>query len=198
MTTPDDTNAPSLTSWLRTTWAGWVLGVPCTILLALAGEALGIGGMQVLVGAGMGAGVGLLQGRAVRRFRLRALPWFWSSVTGLALPFLAWDLGQALGVSWTYSLPACVALGGLLAGSWQAVLLRRSLAGPTWWVLASALGWTLAGAMAAGADRLVRAHAIRGLVGAGTYLALVAAGGLILGLLTGLVLANRWRPQQAA
>ena len=45
------------------TWAGWLLGIPFIIILALMGEAVGIGGSQFLVGAGMGTGTGLLQSR---------------------------------------------------------------------------------------------------------------------------------------
>ena len=43
-------------SWIRNTWFGWLLGIPIIITLALIGEAVHIGGAQVLVGAGMGIG----------------------------------------------------------------------------------------------------------------------------------------------
>lgn len=197
MTAPSPRHAPSLSSWLRATWAGWLLGLPCIILLALGGEALGIGGTQVLVGAGMGMGVGLLQGRAVRRYQLSAAPWFWSCVAGLALPFLISDIGHAAGVTWSYSLPACVAIGGLLVGAWQAILLRRRFNGPLWWVLGSGLGWSLAGSMAMAADQLFRSHRLHGLAGAGAFLGIIAVGGLGLGLVTGLVLVHRLRPAAA-
>ena len=183
----------TVASWTRATWFGWLLGIPCTILLALAGEAVGIGGHQVLVGAGMGCGVGLLQGRAVKRFRLDAIPWFCSCTAGLAAPFLASDVGHGLGATWKYSLPACVAIGGVVVGVWQAALLRKEFSGTIWWVVGSALGWSLAGVTAASADTLVRSHSIRGLAGAGAYLGLVAVGGLILGVVTGLVLPHGLR-----
>jgi len=52
MPAPVDSPTPSLVSWLRATWLSWILGMPCIVLLALLGEALGLGGKQVLVGAG--------------------------------------------------------------------------------------------------------------------------------------------------
>jgi hypothetical protein len=92
------------------------------------GEAvIGIGGVQVLVGLGMGTGVGLLQGRALRAVLGRTGPWAWSSALGLALPFLVTDVAAAAKSGVPYSLPRCVALGGLIVGSWQALLLRPGL-----------------------------------------------------------------------
>lgn len=68
--------------WVRATWAGWLLGIPLLILLALLGEALGIGGAQVFVGVGIGTGVGVAQARALRRHLASSTPWFWSCVEG--------------------------------------------------------------------------------------------------------------------
>lgn len=182
---------PSSVTWTGATWAGWILGVPCIALLALLGEQLHIGGAQTLVGAGMGAGVGLLQARVLRRFGLPFQPWLWSCIAGLAFPFLVWDIAKALGTTWSYSLLACVTSGGLVAGIWQAGLLRSHV-GRFWWVISSTLGWGLAGVLATSADKMVRSHAIRGLAGAGAYLALVTCGGVVLGVVTGWVLAHRW------
>ncbi|MGH7469330.1 MAG: hypothetical protein ACRENP_15365 [Longimicrobiales bacterium] len=74
--------------------------------LALLGETIGIGGAQVLVGAGMGTGVGLLQMRVMRNVVHRSAPWFWSCVAGLALPFLATDIAKAAGSSVPIAEPA--------------------------------------------------------------------------------------------
>ena len=46
---PADAMTVPLAVWLRATWLGWILGVPLILVLALAGEAVGIGGAQVLV-----------------------------------------------------------------------------------------------------------------------------------------------------
>jgi hypothetical protein len=183
---------PSPFVWTRATWFGWLLGVPSIALLALLGEVLGIGGSQTLVGAGMGAGVGLLQGTVLRRSGVRLMPWVGACVIGLALPFLVWDIAKAVGTHRTYSLFLCVTAGGLIAGILQATLLRARVP-PTWWVLASTLGWGLAGGLATSADTLLRAHSIRGLAGAGLYLGLITSGGIILGVVTGLVLSRHWR-----
>ncbi len=131
--------------WTRATWAGWLLGIPCVIALALAGEALGIGGSQVLVGAGMGAGVEVMQ-----EVIGRAGPWAWSTAVGLALPFLGFDLATAAGRDWPFSLYPSVAVGGLIVGAGQARLLRPHFRGTGAWVAASTVGWSLsAGAAAA-------------------------------------------------
>lgn len=178
--------------WIRATWAGWALGVPLVILLALAGESLRIGPLQFPVGLGMGMGVGFMQGRVVRNLLGAAAPWRWSCALGLALPFLVADLAQQAGRALPYSLYLAVALGGLIVGIWQALLLRRRFSRAGWWVAASVLGWSLAAGLGAVADGLPRSHAIRGIWGALAYLGIVAGGGLVLGVVTGLVLS--WMP----
>jgi hypothetical protein len=175
--------------WLRATWTGWILGVPFIIVLALAGEAVGIGGVQVFVGAGMGAGVGLMQRRAIRGMLQASARWFWSCVIGLGAPFLTTDIAKAMDWDFPYSLYVCVMLGGLIAGVWQWLLLRSRFHKAGWWVLASALGWSLA----AGAAALAEIQPFRGLGGALLYLAITAAGGLILGSVTALALVRLLR-----
>jgi len=148
--------------WVHATWAGWALGIPIVVVLALITEAVGIGGVQVLVGAGMGAGIGLMQGRAIRGVLGRFAPWFWSCVVGLGLPFLAADVAKRARWDFPYSLYLSVALGGLIVGVWQALLLRPHFRNTGWWIVGSVVGWNLAAGMAAVADALQRSHSIRG------------------------------------
>ena len=170
--------------WVRATWFGWLLGIPFIIVLALVGEAVGIGGAQVLVGAGLGTGIGLMQGRMIRSMLPKSGTWLWSCVVGLALPFLVTDIAKAARWDARYSLFVCVAVGGLISGAWQAIILRTRFRKTLLWVVASALGWTLAAGTSTVADPLSRLPALRGLWGAVVYLGIVAAGGLILGLVT--------------
>lgn len=179
-----------LRRWVRATWGGWLLGIPCIIAFALAGEAVGIGGSQVLVGAGMGAGVGLMQGRVMRGVLGKAAPWAWSTAIGLALPFLVFDLAKAAGREWPFSLYICVAVGGLIVGAWQARLLRPYFRGTGSWVAASAVGWSLSAGAAALADSGRVSQSVRGIAGALLFLGIVAFGGLVLGLVTGVALAR--------
>lgn len=193
LTMPDQSPTPSAGAWLRATWFGWVLGVPCIAALALAAELAHLGGLQVFVGAGMGLGVGLLQARLLRRLGIPATSWILASAVGLAVPFLIWDIAQAYGTSWSYYLAVCVAAGGVVVGTWQALLLRGRLQGPVWWILGSLIGWGLAGLLATSADLLSKGHALRGISGAAIYLGLVTLPGGVLGLVTARVLTARWR-----
>jgi hypothetical protein len=157
--------------------------------LALRGEAVGIGGVQFLVGAGMGAGIGWMQGRVIRGVIHKSTPWIWSSILGLAAPFLVSDVSKTAGWNIPYSLMVCVVLGGIIAGVWQALILRPHFRSAGWWAPATAAGWTIAARTAYVADSWTRSHSIRGFKGLFVYLGIVAAGGLILGLITGFCLA---------
>lgn len=185
-------------SWIRATWLGWLLGVPIIIVFALLGEAVHIGGSQVLVGAGMGTGIGLMQGRALRNILGKWAPWVWSCIVGLGAPFLVTDLSKFAGWHLPYSLLWLIAIGGLIVGSWQALILRSRFRKAGWWIVASLLGWTLAAGTSSVADSLPRRYAIRGIGGALLYLGIVFAGGLILGLVTGPCLVWLSRQEPAA
>ena len=175
-------------SWVRATWFGWLLGIPIIIAFALVGEAVHIGGAQVLVGAGMGTGIGLMQGRVIRRILHKSALWTCSGIVGLGAPFLLTDISKVVGWNLPYSLPLVIVLGGLIVGGWQALILSARFRKTGWWIVASALGWTLAAGTSAIADS-PRARGIRGIWGALAYLGIIAAGGLILGLMTGVCLA---------
>jgi hypothetical protein len=184
--------------WIRATWLGFVLGVPFIAVLALLGEAIGIGGAQGLVGAGLGLGVGFLQARALHGVLDRRGRWIWSSVVGLAVPFLAIDLARLAGWTLPYFLLICIALGGLIAGGWQAAILRTRFQGTAVWILASTGGWALAGALALYADSLSASRALRGGWGALAYLGMISIGGLAVGLVTGVALVSIVRQHRRA
>lgn len=184
-------------SWVRATWLGWLLGVPIIILLALIGEAIGIGGAQVLVGVGMGTGIGFMQGRVIKGILHNSTPWLWSCIIGLGAPFLMMDISKVVGWNLPYSLLLSITLGGLLAGIWQALILRSRLRKTALWIVTSALGWTLAAGTSATADSLSRTQALRGVWGALMYLGIVAVGGLILGLCTGICFVWFFRHESA-
>jgi hypothetical protein len=174
--------------WVRATVVGWLLGVPFVIPLALAGETVGIGGAQSLVGAGMGTGVGLMQARVIRAVLPEPARWFWSCAIGLSVPFFVVDLARVLGHELPYLLYVAVAVGGLVVGAWQALVLRLRVHNAGWWVVGSVVGWTLASGAVAAADHLTRSHSVRGVWGALVYLSVVASVGLVLGVVTGISL----------
>ena len=176
--------------WLRATALGWLLGIPLIVALALLGEAAGIGGAQFLVGVGMGAGLGLTQGRVIRTVLAGSSQWFWSCVLGLGVPFAAFDVALKLGIDFPYSIYVCVLIGGLIAGIWQAVLLWSHVRNAHLWVVASLVGWSLAALTISTADVLQRSQSLRGLWGALAFLGIIGAGGVVLGLVTGSAFAR--------
>lgn len=194
------TRVSAVSKWIAGTWLGWVLGLALIIVLALAGETVGAGGTQVIVGLGMGLGVGIMQARRVASSLRQGRAWCASCALGLSLPFLAMDLGahSGLRVPMSYALPLAVSAGGLIAGVWQARILRARFPSSLAWVAASTVGWSLAGGMSGVADALQRSRSMRGIAGAATYLGIVTCGGLVLGVVTSAAGPRRGRttPEQ--
>ncbi|MBK5255917.1 MAG: hypothetical protein JJE39_07785 [Vicinamibacteria bacterium] len=178
------TDSSSLRPWVLFTFLGWLLGIVLVIAMALLSEALGIRAAQIPVGLGMGLGVGIAQERALRPLLGASHAWRWASALGLALPFFVADLARLLGVPLPYSLYATVAVAGVTTGACQAYVLSPHPISAPLWILTSTLGWTAGALMVAAADSLGNVPGLRGLLGAALYLALVAMGGVFLGLAT--------------
>lgn len=142
-----------------------------------------------------GSLVGLLQGAVLRRQASKAARAAVASGLGLAVGFMA---GYALG-----GPPVDFLLGftmlGVVGGIAQWRLLRRRVRQAGWWVLASALGFTIGGAAGIAAVVLV-ADAVDqalggGLVAFAAVLALLGAvGGTVGGAITATVLVRLPRP----
>lgn len=164
--------------WLFATWLGWLVGVPCVVASAAFAKTLGIGAAQVFVGAGIGAGVGFVQARALRGELRWPRRWFCACVVGLAAPFLAGDVARGLGLALPFSLHASVAVGAVVAGVWQARLLDLRGRHAAAWVIASTLGWALA---AGSVDLAGVVPSVPGVAAVAQYLAIVGAGGAVLG-----------------
>ena len=180
----------SARSWIRLTSLGWLLGVVLVIAIALVSEMVGVRAAQLPVGLGMGLGVGIAQERGLHPLWGASRAWRWATVIGFALPFMIVDVTRLIGIALPYSLYGAVTMGGAAAGTGQAWVLRPPPIGALWWVLTNTLGWTAGGLMVAAADSLGNVPGLRGLTGAFLYLALVAIGGVFLGLATSIPLSR--------
>jgi len=169
--------------WFRATTLGWLVGFVLVVVLAMIWDLVG-GGVQFIVGVGMGAGVGYMQARVLRTWTGRIQPWLWTSTIGMGVPFLLWDVVSAPAMKALFSLPACVLIGGLLTGVLQQPLLRHHFERTSWWIPACVAGWGLP----AGGIALADTGFAPPLFGPLSTL-FMFFGGLILGAVTGKTLA---------
>jgi hypothetical protein len=175
--------------WIRATTLGWLLGFVSVVVLSIALDQIG-GTAQFIVGVGMGAGVGFMQARVVGEWVKPTRRWIWVTTVGMGLPFLLWDLGVAVGLQASFSLPLCVVAGSLLVGVLQSILLRLRLKGTVWWIPASLVGWGLpAAGITLGDSGLLSGPGALVSVGA------MLLGGAVLGAVTGKALL--WLPQRS-
>jgi hypothetical protein len=171
---------PSLSrNWLHATILGWLIGLVLVVALAMLWSMIG-GESQFMVGVGMGAGVGYMQARVARAWTGRIQPWLWTSIIGMGVPFVLWDIGSATGLKAFFSLPVCVLLGGLLTGALQHRSLRPQFERAFWWIPACVVGWGLPAALFALAylDFLPPVFGFLSVI-------VMLYGGLLLGAVTG-------------
>lgn len=132
--------------WIYATAIGWIFGIALVLLLAMSFEGVGIHNMQFFMGIGMGVGVGLMQWRSLKKILPISKNWIFSSVIGMSLPFLLFDLlkilaGVTLGPNYIlYS----VCLAALLTGVLQFFILKRFTGEATLWIIANIIGWIAA------------------------------------------------------
>jgi len=168
--------------WVGANVVGWLLGFVLVVVLAEAWEFIG-GGAQFMVGAGMGAGVGVLQGRVIGPWVTSSRQWFLASTIGMGAPFLLWDVGVGLGMNWPLSLWVCVLSGSMLVGLLQQRLFRPYRPRVRWWVAACVIGWMIP-------EGVIVLSDLGLLPGRWEYLsvAVIFFGGTILGAVTGVAL----------
>lgn len=179
---------PHTSHWIRATAVGWLLGLLLVIALAFAFDAIGLSGTQSFVGIGMSLGVAWMQRRHVP---VEPRKWLRVTVGGVSAPFLLADITSLIGLGVGFSLPVCTALGGGLAGWWQARALG-ALVVPGRWTLLSLGGWTIGAGAALGASELMAMRYIVGVPALLAFIALTGIGGVLLGLIS----SRGFKPQR--
>lgn len=178
----------SVGRWTLATFGGWFLGVILIMMLSGFLDSIGIEGMQFYLGLGMGAGVGFVQWLWLRKFVAVNALWILFSVLGMGVPIIILDLMPSGTIS--YKLPIGITLGALAVGSLQFLLLKQLSPKASLWILGCFIGWALAVATVFTIDytMTIKVSGYMNLVMALINLLLILAGGIVLGVITGISL----------
>jgi MFS family permease len=176
--------------WTRSTFLGWLLGIFLIISLSSLLDSMGIEGMQFYLGLGMGAGVGFLQWLHLRKFITASKRWIWFSVAGMGIPFIILDL--LLPTTFVQKLPVGVALGAIVTGFLQFLILKDYSKQAHIWIWTSVIGWTVAvlAVLVVDYTKHLTPYVSSNLLLAFINLLLILSGGIILGLITGTALQS--------
>ena len=170
------------------TFGGWLLGFVLVLMGAISLEGLGVEHAQFMVGVGMGLGVGLAQARVGRGWIREPKAWVLASTVGMGGTFVILEL---VGVFIGGFGPVPVTVPALVLGSIVVGLMQRPALGEDrGWVIASLLGWSLAGLTAIGGTSLVQILEPGRWISFGLNLGLLLGGGLVLGAITGVALTR--------
>lgn len=175
--------------WMRATFWGWLLGIIFIIGLSSVLDSMGIEDMQFYLGIGMGAGVGLTQWLFLRKRTAIGAQWLLFSAVGMGLPFMVLDLLMTT-AKMAHKLPLGVALGAVVTGVLQFMILKNYSQKAHLWIWSSVVGWTVAIAIVLIIDHTMHLQAYVGsnLVVALINLVLILLGGVVLGITTGIAL----------
>lgn len=162
------------TRWVVATTVGWVVGMLAAIILSvLVVNLVYPKETDLIVGLCLGAAVALSQKIAVRRWVTLAPGWVWGATIGVGIPFVVVVLLDEFrpGTSegwWPWLLIA----GGAVCGLLQAYAARRHSSRAYWWVLVSAVSWSVAWALS-------RVAGVFGFLGGGAILGAVSCGAFL-------------------
>ena len=174
--------------WILATFGGWFLGVILILMLSGVLDSAGIEGMQFYLGLGMGSGVGLVQWFSLRKMVAVSYFWILYSALGMGIPFIIFDLIPGGTIS--YKLPLSISLGALTVGLLQFTILKKYSAKAYLWIFGSFIGWILSVATVFIIDytMAIKVSGYMNLVMALINLLLILAGGIVLGIISGITL----------
>lgn len=184
----------TITRWGMSTFGGWLLGVIFILLLSSALDSIGIEHMQFYLGVGMGAGVGFTQWLYLKKnTAVKNKNWIWFSVLGMGIPFIILDL--ILKTNTNYKPVLGISFGAFTLGLLQYTILKKYSSKAGVWIFGCFTGWNLAVLTAFSINYTMRLSGIfTTLALAFINLFLILAGGIVLGVITGLsmkkILAN--------
>lgn len=184
-----------ISRWVLFTFWGWLLGVAFILILSSLLGAVGIENMQFYLGVGMGAGVGFTQWLFLRKIIRIHKNWIWFSLAGMGIPMIILDL--TLGEAVTMKLALSIGLGALAVGVLQYFMLEPYSRKAFFWIPASVVGWTLAVGTVFTIDytSALRPTVSSNLVLALINLVLILAGGVVLGVISGISMKRILREQ---
>lgn len=184
-------NSISLKKWTISTFLGWLLSVVFILILSGIFDGLGIEGYQFYLGISVGLGVGLTQWLRLKKYSSIDIKWVWYTALGAGLPFLIFDLLKIYGhinFGERYLLYS-VSVAGLSVGIMQYLLLKPYSSKAVSWIPLSLVGWVCA-ALTVIAINSSMQYIKQPLLGFIVNLSLILAGGLVLGLITGIFVSK--------
>ncbi|NJP04194.1 MAG: hypothetical protein HC837_00470 [Chloroflexaceae bacterium] len=169
-------------------WVG--LNTLATALAVVPGDLVGDQTSYIVGNALTGALIGLAHWLLLRHVIAHAHWWVVVHAAGWAISAAIWEIGQAAG--WAVGWVAFGSVSGALLGLMHWLVLRHTVRGAGWWVLASAagwdvgweLGWVVADAVGHSISESAAWSVVRIVVWDLTSTTL----GLVYGLITGMVL----------
>lgn len=176
----------SVAKWTLYTFMGWFVGILFMLALASFLDSIGIEKFQFFIGVGLGAGVGFFQWRVLKTHMGVSTHWIWSSVLGMGIPFLLFDLislysTKPLGA---YYLPLSTVTGAIFISVLQFIILKKYSPKASWWIFGSMTGWVLAAATVLSIDYIkLILHSNWALFI--INLIMILGGGVVLGVVTG-------------
>ncbi|MBL7856355.1 MAG: hypothetical protein JNM57_01605 [Cyclobacteriaceae bacterium] len=175
----------SLVRWTRATFLGWLAGVVLILILSSLLDAIGIEHMQFYLGIGIGAGVGFMQWLMFKRIVLIPKNWMIFSVLGLSIPFLILDLLPEGIVQ--HKIAWSILLGGLAVGLLQRGILKNFSQHANLWIVACLVAWPLAVLTVFAVDYTKYITSVSWALAILNFF-LILAGGVVLGLVSGIFL----------
>lgn len=178
----------ALARWTRVTFYGWMLGLILILVLSSLLDSAGIEHIQFYLGVGMGAGVGFTQWLVFKKHITIGKNWVLYSIIGMGIPFIILDILPDDTIA--YKLPLSITLGSLCVGALQFTMLKRYSPKAYLWIPGCVIGWVLAVGTVFIVDYTKQLAPIisSNLMVALLNLFLILAGGVVLGVITGLTL----------
>ena len=150
-------NPITLKRWILFTTCGWFIGILLVVGFALLSEIVfkmedEFDG-QAAIGIGMGAGVGLMQWLAIRKYLAASQKLFWFSLLGFTVAFIIRDIVAGIinekfsdiPITVEVTIPIAVLLGAYISSLLQYKFVFNAKMDTTFrWIIYSMIGWLLA------------------------------------------------------